>query len=125
MLHRLLLTWDPPSVQLLVTGVVQQIVRAAQDYLQEKRNTLSKILKTQLALQSNLSNRVSYREKNSNTLEYGYTEEENAVYSTDTSDVFIILLADFLTLLRYSFSFSDHSSGYSFHVMVFTDFSQI
>ncbi|NWR91279.1 HTR5B protein, partial [Furnarius figulus] len=39
-LHRLLLTWDPPSVQLLVTGVVQQIVRAAQDYLQEKRNTL-------------------------------------------------------------------------------------
>uniref|UniRef100_A0AC11AND4 HEAT repeat containing 5B n=1 Tax=Ovis aries TaxID=9940 RepID=A0AC11AND4_SHEEP len=39
-LHRLLLTWNPPSVQLLVTGVVQQIVRAAQDYLQEKRNTL-------------------------------------------------------------------------------------
>lgn len=43
-LHRLLLTWDPPSVQLLITGVVQQIVRAAQDYLQEKRNTLSKTL---------------------------------------------------------------------------------
>lgn len=41
-LHRLLLTWNPSSVQLLVTGVVQQIVRAAQDYLQEKRNTLSK-----------------------------------------------------------------------------------
>ncbi|TRZ25165.1 hypothetical protein HGM15179_001973 [Zosterops borbonicus] len=40
-LHRLLLTWDPPSVQLLVTGVVQQIVRAAQDYLQERRNTLN------------------------------------------------------------------------------------
>uniref|UniRef100_A0A8C5T7U4 HEAT repeat-containing protein 5B n=1 Tax=Malurus cyaneus samueli TaxID=2593467 RepID=A0A8C5T7U4_9PASS len=40
-LHRLLLTWDPPSVQLLVTGVVQQIVRAAQDYLQEKRNALN------------------------------------------------------------------------------------
>nr|XP_040127081.1 HEAT repeat-containing protein 5B isoform X2 [Ictidomys tridecemlineatus] len=39
-LHRLLLTWNPPSIQLLVTGVVQQIVRAAQDYLQEKRNTL-------------------------------------------------------------------------------------
>lgn len=54
-LHRLLLTWDPPSVQLLVTGVVQQIVRAAQDYLQEKRNTLSKILKTRLALQSKLA----------------------------------------------------------------------
>uniref|UniRef100_A0A8B9QLQ6 HEAT repeat-containing protein 5B n=1 Tax=Apteryx owenii TaxID=8824 RepID=A0A8B9QLQ6_APTOW len=28
-------------IQLLVTGVVQQIVRAAQDYLQEKRNTLN------------------------------------------------------------------------------------
>uniref|UniRef100_A0A8C3L617 HEAT repeat-containing protein 5B n=1 Tax=Chrysolophus pictus TaxID=9089 RepID=A0A8C3L617_CHRPC len=40
-LHRLLLTWDPTSVQLLVTGVVQQIVRAAQDYLQEKRNSLN------------------------------------------------------------------------------------
>uniref|UniRef100_H0WIH3 HEAT repeat containing 5B n=1 Tax=Otolemur garnettii TaxID=30611 RepID=H0WIH3_OTOGA len=40
-LHRLLLTWNPSSVQLLVTGVVQQIVRAAQDYLQEKRNTLN------------------------------------------------------------------------------------
>uniref|UniRef100_A0A8D0BTM0 HEAT repeat-containing protein 5B n=1 Tax=Salvator merianae TaxID=96440 RepID=A0A8D0BTM0_SALMN len=39
-LHRLLLTCNPPSVQLLVTGVVQQIVRAAQDHLQEKRNTL-------------------------------------------------------------------------------------
>ncbi|XP_029793816.1 HEAT repeat-containing protein 5B isoform X2 [Suricata suricatta] len=40
-LHRLLLTWNPPSVQLLVTGVVQQVVRAAQDYLQEKRSTLN------------------------------------------------------------------------------------
>ncbi|KAL2773812.1 HEAT repeat-containing protein 5B, partial [Daubentonia madagascariensis] len=40
-LHRLLLTWNPSSVQLLVTGVVQQIVRAAQDYLQEKRNPLN------------------------------------------------------------------------------------
>ncbi|XP_036118172.1 HEAT repeat-containing protein 5B isoform X3 [Molossus molossus] len=40
-LHRLLLTCNPPSVQLLVTAVVQQIVRAAQDYLQEKRNTLN------------------------------------------------------------------------------------
>ncbi|CAO2604290.1 HEAT repeat-containing protein 5B [Lemmus lemmus] len=40
-LHRLLLTWNPPSIQLLVTGVVQQIVRAAQDYLQEKRSTLN------------------------------------------------------------------------------------
>ncbi|KAH0622567.1 hypothetical protein JD844_024972 [Phrynosoma platyrhinos] len=40
-LHRLLLTCNPPSVQLLVTGVVQQIVRAAQDHLQEKRNILN------------------------------------------------------------------------------------
>ncbi|XP_048340337.1 HEAT repeat-containing protein 5B isoform X2 [Sphaerodactylus townsendi] len=40
-LHRLLLTCDPPSVQLLVTGVVQQIVRAAQDHLQDRRNTLN------------------------------------------------------------------------------------
>uniref|UniRef100_H0VKU8 HEAT repeat containing 5B n=1 Tax=Cavia porcellus TaxID=10141 RepID=H0VKU8_CAVPO len=40
-LHRLLLTWNPSSIQLLVTGVVQQIVRAAQDYLQEKRSTLN------------------------------------------------------------------------------------
>lgn len=123
MLHRLLLTWDPPSVQLLVTGVVQQIVRAAQDYLQEKRNTLSKILKTRLALQSKLSNRFSYWERNSNTLEYGCNDEENAVYSTDTFDVFIILPADFLTLVRCSFSSFDHSSGYSFHVMLFIHFS--
>ncbi|CAH2250081.1 HEAT repeat-containing 5B [Pelobates cultripes] len=41
-LHRLLLTWDPPSVQLLVTTVVQQIVRAAQDNLQEQRNAQKK-----------------------------------------------------------------------------------
>ncbi|ERE68132.1 HEAT repeat-containing protein 5B isoform 1 [Cricetulus griseus] len=40
-LHRLLLTWNPPSIQLLVTGVVQQIVGAAQDHLQEKRNTIN------------------------------------------------------------------------------------
>ncbi|XP_019061162.1 HEAT repeat-containing protein 5B isoform X2 [Fukomys damarensis] len=39
-LHRLLLTCNPSSIQLLVTGVVQQTVRAAQDYLQEKRSTL-------------------------------------------------------------------------------------
>ncbi|KAM8946642.1 HEAT repeat-containing protein 5B isoform 2-T2 [Pelodytes ibericus] len=41
-LHRLLLTWNPPSVQLLVTTVVQQIVRAALDNLQEQRNAQSK-----------------------------------------------------------------------------------
>ncbi|XP_015671481.1 HEAT repeat-containing protein 5B [Protobothrops mucrosquamatus] len=40
-LHRLLLTCNPPSVQLLVTEVVQQIIRAAQDHLQDKRNTLN------------------------------------------------------------------------------------
>lgn len=40
-LHRLLLTCSPPSVQLLVTIVVQQTIRAAQDHLQEKRRTKS------------------------------------------------------------------------------------
>ncbi|XP_054977873.1 HEAT repeat-containing protein 5B [Sorex araneus] len=40
-LHRLLLTWNPPSVQLLVTAVAQQIVRAAQDHWQERRSALS------------------------------------------------------------------------------------
>ncbi|XP_052042359.1 LOW QUALITY PROTEIN: HEAT repeat-containing protein 5B-like [Apodemus sylvaticus] len=40
-LHRLLLTWNPPAIHLLVTGVVQQIVRAAQDYVQEKRSALN------------------------------------------------------------------------------------
>ncbi|XP_004627775.1 HEAT repeat-containing protein 5B [Octodon degus] len=40
-LHRLLLTWNLSSIQLLVTGVVQQIVRAAQDYLQDKRSVLN------------------------------------------------------------------------------------
>ncbi|KAG8444154.1 hypothetical protein GDO86_009365 [Hymenochirus boettgeri] len=37
-LHRLLLTWNTTSVQLLVADVVQQIVKAAQDKLQEQRN---------------------------------------------------------------------------------------
>ncbi|XP_069494148.1 HEAT repeat-containing protein 5B [Ambystoma mexicanum] len=37
-LHRLLLTWDPPLVQLLVTGVVKQIVQASLDCLKEKQN---------------------------------------------------------------------------------------
>ncbi|XP_073413695.1 HEAT repeat-containing protein 5B isoform X2 [Dendrobates tinctorius] len=41
-LHRLLLTCNPTSVQLLVTSVVQQIVRAAHDKLQEQRNTQNK-----------------------------------------------------------------------------------
>ncbi|XP_052042360.1 LOW QUALITY PROTEIN: HEAT repeat-containing protein 5B-like [Apodemus sylvaticus] len=40
-LHHLLLTWNPPAIHLLVTGVVQQIVRAAQDYGQEKRSALN------------------------------------------------------------------------------------
>ncbi|XP_043914483.1 HEAT repeat-containing protein 5B isoform X2 [Protopterus annectens] len=40
-LHRLLLTCSPPSVQLLVTSVVQQTIRAAQDHLQEKRRKKS------------------------------------------------------------------------------------
>lgn len=41
-LHRLLLTCNPTSVQLLVTIVVQQIVRAAHDKLQEQRNAQNK-----------------------------------------------------------------------------------
>lgn len=44
------------------------------------------------------------------------------MYATDTSDVFVILPADFLTLAGY-FSSSDHSSGYSFHVIVLVPFS--
>ncbi|MBN3292603.1 HTR5B protein, partial [Polypterus senegalus] len=36
-LHRLLLTRDPTSVQLQVTGVVQEVIRATQDCLQERR----------------------------------------------------------------------------------------
>ncbi|XP_069811518.1 HEAT repeat-containing protein 5B [Dendropsophus ebraccatus] len=41
-LHRLLLTCNPTSVLLLVTSVVQQIVRAAHDKLQEQRNAQNK-----------------------------------------------------------------------------------
>ncbi|XP_068088233.1 HEAT repeat-containing protein 5B isoform X2 [Hyperolius riggenbachi] len=41
-LHRLMLTFNPPNVQLLVANVVQQIVRAAQDKLQEQRNAQNK-----------------------------------------------------------------------------------
>lgn len=47
-------------------------------------------------------------EKELNALEYGYTEEENAVYSTDTADMVIILPAVFLTVVRCSFSSSEH-----------------
>ena len=47
------------------------------------------------------------------------------MFFTDAFDVFIILPADFLTLLRCSFSSSDHSSDYSFNVMVFIHFSGI
>uniref|UniRef100_A0A3Q2Q3S8 HEAT repeat-containing protein 5B n=1 Tax=Fundulus heteroclitus TaxID=8078 RepID=A0A3Q2Q3S8_FUNHE len=36
-LHRLLLTRDPPAVQLQVTAVVQETIRAAQDNLQQRR----------------------------------------------------------------------------------------
>ncbi|XP_061693976.1 HEAT repeat-containing protein 5B [Syngnathoides biaculeatus] len=35
-LHRLLLTRDPPAVQLQVTAVVQEIIRAAQDHVQQQ-----------------------------------------------------------------------------------------
>ncbi|RXM97146.1 HEAT repeat-containing protein 5B [Acipenser ruthenus] len=41
-LHRLLLTRDPPSVQLQVTGVVWETIRAAQDELQEQRRAKCK-----------------------------------------------------------------------------------
>lgn len=36
-LHRLLLTRDPPAVQLQVTAVVQETIRAAQEHLQRQR----------------------------------------------------------------------------------------
>lgn len=36
-LHRLLLTRDPPAVQLQVTAVVQETVRAAQEHMQRQR----------------------------------------------------------------------------------------
>lgn len=38
MLHRLLLTRDPPAVQLQVTAVVQETVRAALEHLQRRRS---------------------------------------------------------------------------------------
>lgn len=38
-LHRLLLTRDPPAVQLQVTAVVQEAIRAAQDHLQRQRTS--------------------------------------------------------------------------------------
>lgn len=37
MLHRLLLTRDPPAVQLQVTAVVQETIRAAHDHLQRQK----------------------------------------------------------------------------------------
>ncbi|XP_028278797.1 HEAT repeat-containing protein 5B isoform X1 [Parambassis ranga] len=41
-LHRLLLTRDPPAVQLQVTAVVQETIRAAQDHLQRQRTNKGK-----------------------------------------------------------------------------------
>ncbi|XP_041645495.1 HEAT repeat-containing protein 5B isoform X2 [Cheilinus undulatus] len=41
-LHRLLLTRDPPAVQLQVTAVVQETIRAAQDHLQRQRTSKDK-----------------------------------------------------------------------------------
>uniref|UniRef100_A0A4W6CIE6 HEAT repeat-containing protein 5B n=1 Tax=Lates calcarifer TaxID=8187 RepID=A0A4W6CIE6_LATCA len=38
-LHRLLLTRDPPAVQLQVTAVVQETIRAAQDHLQRQKTS--------------------------------------------------------------------------------------
>lgn len=39
MLHRLLLTRDPPAVQLQVAAVVQETVRAAQEHLQRQKTS--------------------------------------------------------------------------------------
>ncbi|XP_029962022.1 HEAT repeat-containing protein 5B isoform X2 [Salarias fasciatus] len=41
-LHRLLLTRDPPAVQLQVTAVVQETIRAAQDHMQQQRTNKGK-----------------------------------------------------------------------------------
>ncbi|XP_055794155.1 HEAT repeat-containing protein 5B isoform X3 [Salvelinus fontinalis] len=41
-LHRLLLTRDPPAVQLQVTAVVQETIRAARDHLTQQRETQGK-----------------------------------------------------------------------------------
>ncbi|XP_023183293.1 HEAT repeat-containing protein 5B isoform X1 [Xiphophorus maculatus] len=41
-LHRLLLTRDPPAVQLQVTAVVQETIRAAVDHLQQQRASRGK-----------------------------------------------------------------------------------
>ncbi|XP_074502678.1 HEAT repeat-containing protein 5B isoform X2 [Sebastes fasciatus] len=41
-LHRLLLTRDPPAVQLQVTAVVQETIRAAQDHLQRQKDRKGK-----------------------------------------------------------------------------------
>lgn len=41
-LHRLLLTRDPPGVQLQVTAVVQETIKAAQDHLQQQRTAKNK-----------------------------------------------------------------------------------
>ena len=38
-LHRLLLTRDPLAIQLQVTAVVQETIRAAQDHLQRQKNS--------------------------------------------------------------------------------------
>lgn len=46
MLHRLLLTRDPPAVQLQVTAVVQETIRAAQDHLQRQRTSKGQELTT-------------------------------------------------------------------------------
>ncbi|KAM9365130.1 HEAT repeat-containing protein 5B isoform 2-T2 [Pholidichthys leucotaenia] len=41
-LHRLLLTRDPPAIQLQVTAVVQETIRAAQEHLQRQRSNKGK-----------------------------------------------------------------------------------
>ncbi|KAF6725662.1 HEAT repeat-containing protein 5B [Oryzias melastigma] len=53
-LHRLLLTRDPPAVQLHVTAVVQETIRAAQDHLQQQRANKGKDEESEKDSQSSL-----------------------------------------------------------------------
>ncbi|KAG7230040.1 hypothetical protein INR49_009760 [Caranx melampygus] len=53
-LHRLLLTRDPPAVQLQVTAVVQETIRAAQDHLHSQRASKGKDEEAEKDCQSNL-----------------------------------------------------------------------
>ncbi|XP_061766590.1 HEAT repeat-containing protein 5B-like isoform X1 [Nerophis ophidion] len=47
-LHRLLLTRDPPVIQLQVTAVVQEIIRAALNHLQQQKSNKGKVKEGQI-----------------------------------------------------------------------------